>query len=119
MLGAGDGVTIPAGVSHHFWNSGDEVAHSLQAFRPALRTQQFFETWFGLARDGKLDDKGMASLLQLAVVVPAFGEEMRPTSPPWPLLRAISWLLGPIARLGGYQSEYLQYSTASGEPAGV
>lgn len=80
VLEAGDRVTIPARVPHHFWNSGDEVAHSLQAFRPALRTQQFFETWFGLARDGKLDDKGMPSLLQLAVMVPAFAEEMRPSS---------------------------------------
>lgn len=106
VLKAGNGIAIPAGVPHHFWNGGDEVAHSLQAFRPALRTQQFFETWFGLARDGKLSDKGMPSLLQLAVMVPAFGDEMRPTSPPWPLLRMLCWLLGPVAHLRGYRSEY-------------
>jgi quercetin dioxygenase-like cupin family protein len=117
VLRAGDTVTIPAGVPHRFWNSGDEVAHALQAFRPALRTQQFFETWFGLARDGKLDDKGMPSLLQLAVMVPAFADVMRPTSPPWPLLRAFSWLLGPIARLRGHKSIYPEHSDLSPEPA--
>jgi hypothetical protein len=88
----------------------------LQGFRPALRTQQFFETWFGLARDGKLNEKGMASLLQLAVMVPAFGDEMRVTSPPWPLLRAMSWVLGPVARLLGYRSEYPQYAPSTPEP---
>ena len=118
VLRAGDTVTIPAGVPHRFWNSGDQVAHHLGAFRPALRTQQFFETWFGLARDGKLNDKGMPSLLQLAVMVPAFGDEMRPTSPPWPLLRALSWLLGPIARLRGYRSIYPEYSDASPASSG-
>jgi quercetin dioxygenase-like cupin family protein len=119
VLRAGDKVTIPAGVPHCFWNSGDEVAHHLQVFRPALRTQQFFETWFGLARDAKLDDKGMPSLLQLAVMVPAFRDEIRPVSPPWPLLRVISWLLGPIARLRGYRSEYPRYSAASPEPTTI
>lgn len=109
VLRAGERVTIPVGVPHHFWNSGDEVARALQAFRPALGTQQFFETWFGLARDGKLDDKGMPSLLQLAVMVPAFACEMRPTRPPWPLLRALSWLLGPVARRRGYRSVYPEY----------
>jgi quercetin dioxygenase-like cupin family protein len=117
VLRAGDKVTIPVGVPHYFWNSGDEVAHHVGEFRPALRTQQFFETWFGLARDGKLDERGMPSLLQLAVMVPAFGDEMRPTSPPWPLLRAISWLLGPIARLRGYRSVYPQYGAASPDAA--
>lgn len=109
VLRAGDRVAIPAGMPHYFWNSGDEVAHSIQEFRPALRTQQFFETWFGLARDGKLGNAGMPSFLQLVVMVPAFKDEIRPTSPPWPLLRATAWLVGPIARLLGYRSEYPQY----------
>ncbi|HKG26725.1 MAG TPA: cupin domain-containing protein [Thermomicrobiales bacterium] len=108
VVRAGEKIVIPPNTPHNFWNEGEEEARAIQEFRPALRTEDFFETLFGLARDGKLDEKGMPSLLQLAVMVPAFGEEIRPTSPPWPLLRAITWFLGPIARLRGYRSVYPQ-----------
>lgn len=118
VVRAGDKILIPPGTSHRFWNEGEEEARAIQEFRPALRTEHFFETLFGLARDGKLDENGMPSLLQLAVMVPAFGDEIRPTSPPWPLLRAITWLLGPIARARGYRSVYPQYvHEASGAAA--
>ena len=103
---AGERIVIPANTPHHFWNEGDEVARAIQEFRPALQTEHFFETYFALAREGKLDEKGMPSLLQMAVLVPAFRDEMRPTSPPWPLLRGIAWLLGPIARARGYRGVY-------------
>jgi quercetin dioxygenase-like cupin family protein len=106
VVRAGETIVIPANTPHDFWNGGDEDAHSVQEFRPALRIDSFFESWFGLARDGKLNEKGMPSLLQLAVMVPAFGDEIRPTSPPWGVLRALSGLLGPIARARGYRSVY-------------
>jgi quercetin dioxygenase-like cupin family protein len=104
LLTAGDSITIPPNVPHHFWNPATEDAHCVQWFRPALRTRAFFETLFALARDGKLKDDGMPPLLQLAVMVPEFGDEIRPTSPPWPLLRAVTAVLGPIARMRGYSA---------------
>jgi quercetin dioxygenase-like cupin family protein len=109
VVRAGEKIVIPPDTPHNFWNEGEEDARAVQEFRPALRTEDFFATLFGLARDGKLDEKGMPSLLQLAVMVPAFGDEIRPTSPPWPLLRAVAWLLGPIARRRGYRSVYPHY----------
>jgi len=42
------------------------------------------------------------SLLRSALLGPAFAEEIRLVSPPWPLQRAAHALLGPIARLRGY-----------------
>jgi quercetin dioxygenase-like cupin family protein len=98
---AGESITIPAGVPHHFVNDGDEDAVAVQEFRPALRTAEFFETFFGLARRGELDERGMPSLLRHAVLGPAFAEEIRVTRPPWPLQRAAYALLGPVARLRG------------------
>ena len=95
-------VWLSAGVPHHFSNDGDEDAVAVQEFRPALRTRQFFETYFGLAERGELDDKGMPSLLRLAVLGPAFANEIRMTKPPWALQRLAYALLGPIARLRGY-----------------
>jgi quercetin dioxygenase-like cupin family protein len=103
-LGPGDSITIPAGVPHNFRNDGDEEAVAVQEFRPALRTRQFFETYFGLAERGELDDKGMPSPLRLAVLGPAFANEIRVTKPPWALQRVAYALLGPIARLRGYSA---------------
>jgi quercetin dioxygenase-like cupin family protein len=101
-LGAGESITIPPGVPHRFVNEGDEDAVAIQEFRPALRTAEFFRTYVGLARRGELDERGMPSLLRLAVLGPAFADEIRVTRPPWALQRAAYALLGPIARLRGY-----------------
>jgi quercetin dioxygenase-like cupin family protein len=102
-VGPGEEITIPAGVRHHFAGVGDEDAVAIQEFRPALRSAKFFETFFGLAQRGELDDNGMPSLLHLAVLGPAFADEIRVVSPPWPVQRAIYAVLGPIARARGYQ----------------
>jgi mannose-6-phosphate isomerase-like protein (cupin superfamily) len=105
-VGPGESITIPAGVPHHFWIPGEQEAHWIGTFRPALNTAAFFETYFALADDDKLDEHGMPSLLQLAVMVPAFGAEIRPTTPPWPLLKMITALLAPLARVRGYRATY-------------
>jgi quercetin dioxygenase-like cupin family protein len=103
-LGPGEAITIPAGVPHHFCNDGDEDAVAIQEARPALRTQEFFETYFGLAERGELDEHGKPSLLRFVVLAPAFADEIRLVSPPWPVQRAACALLAPIARLRGYTS---------------
>jgi quercetin dioxygenase-like cupin family protein len=103
-LGPGESIEIPAGTPHRFWNDGTDDAHAVQFFRPALDSVAFFETLFALARDGALDAKGMPKPLQLALMVPEFSEEIRPVSPPWPVLRAASMLLGPLARRLGYRA---------------
>jgi quercetin dioxygenase-like cupin family protein len=100
-LGPGDAITIPAGAPHYFVNDGEDDAVSLAEFRPALRTADFFRTLFALAEQGKLDERGMPSLLTLALVGPRFAEEIRATSPPWPVQRVAFALMAPIARLRG------------------
>ena len=101
-VGPGERIVIPAGAPHTFWNESGEAARSIQEFRPALNIEDFFETYFAIAARGELDDKGDLPLLRIAVMLPGFASAIRPTSPPWPLLRAICWLLGPIARARGY-----------------
>jgi quercetin dioxygenase-like cupin family protein len=126
VVHAGERIVIPPNTPHYFWNASEDEARALQEFRPALRTEEFFRTYFGLAGDGKLDEHGMPSLLQVAVMVPAFADVMRPTRPPWPVLRALTLLLGPIARMRGYRATYPPYSgdaaadrrTGAGDQAG-
>lgn len=110
---AGESITIPADTPHCFWNDGEQEAHAIQWFRPALKTRAFFETLFALARDGKLDEDGMPELLQVAVMLPEFSDEIRLTRPPWPVQRAAAFLLGPVARGRGYRSNY---AGAAGSP---
>ncbi len=102
----GESITIPANTPHHFWNDGEEEAHAIQWFRPALKIDRFFESFFGLAQDGKLNEKGLPSLLQMAVGVPYFGDEIRLTSLPWPVQRTLFAVLAPIARMLGYKAEH-------------
>jgi mannose-6-phosphate isomerase-like protein (cupin superfamily) len=102
-LTAGDSILIPPGTPHRFWNDGDETASSVQFFEPALETAAFFETLFALAAADELDSKGMPRPLQLALLVPEFGDEIRPVSPPWPVLRALAVVFGPLARARGYR----------------
>lgn len=101
---AGESITIPAGVAHHFANPSDQPAHWLGFFRPALNIAAFFEAYFELARAGDLDERGMPSLWQLAVMLPVFEQEIRPTRPPWPLLKTATAAIAPLARRRGYRA---------------
>jgi len=104
-VGPGETIIIPAGAPHRFVNDGDEDAVAVQEMRPALRTAEFFETYFRLAEQGELDEHGRPSVLGFAVLGPAFADEIRLTSPPWPVQRAAFALLGPLARLRGYRGD--------------
>jgi hypothetical protein len=56
-------------------------------------------------------------MLQLAVMVPHFGNEIRLTSPPWAVQRATFGMLAPIAKLFGYHPEYpYPYDSRSDKP---
>jgi mannose-6-phosphate isomerase-like protein (cupin superfamily) len=54
VLGPGEKIIVPAGIPHLWWNDGPDVAHVILEFRPAGTIDQFFETLFGLSRDGKV-----------------------------------------------------------------
>jgi mannose-6-phosphate isomerase-like protein (cupin superfamily) len=54
VMGPGEEIEVPAGVPHLWWNDGAEQAHVILEFRPAQTIDAFFETLFGLSRDGKV-----------------------------------------------------------------
>ncbi|MBB3035715.1 cupin domain-containing protein [Hoyosella altamirensis] len=108
---AGQSVTVPAGHPHVWWNGGDDEVHVLVELRPALRTEVFFETFFGLAQDGKITQKGLPHLLQMAVILRAFAPEIRLAQPP---SRVQAMLFAPLAALGralGRRASYSKYSS--------
>lgn len=99
---AGRKVIIPRNTPHLCWNAGNTPACVMEDYWPALNTEHYFETLFRLDHDAVLSAKGLPALLNIVVLVPNFGAEVRPASPPWPLLRAMALFFRPIA--GNYRA---------------
>ena len=112
VLGPGENTAVPAGVAHRWWNSGEDPAVVRVELRPALETELFFETLFGLARDGKTNDNGIPGLLQIAVTTHELGDSCsRLARPPVAVQRAAAALLAPIGRARGRRATYPRYSS--------
>lgn len=106
----GEDVFVPINAKHHFWNDGTEVCHHIQEFRPARKIDRFFETLFGFAEDGKLNDEGVPkNILQLAVTLPHYRNEIRMVKPPHWLVMTICYTLWPVAKLLGYHATEERY----------
>jgi quercetin dioxygenase-like cupin family protein len=109
-LGAGEWAEVPVGRPHTWWNASQEDAHVLVEVAPALRTEMFFETFFGLAKDGKTNSKGLPSLLSMAVILREYRDELRLARPPAVVQSAV---FGPLAVLGrrlGHRGWYPEYT---------
>jgi mannose-6-phosphate isomerase-like protein (cupin superfamily) len=100
---AGDGATVPAGAAHAWWNSGDEEGVAIVEFRPGWKTEEFFESFFGLAQDGKVSQKtGLPNVLWLAAIFRSYHDFGYIAEPPLFVQRAVFAPLGAVARLLGY-----------------
>lgn len=108
----GETVVIPSGVGHVWGNPFDEPAAIAVDLYPALRMETFFETWFGLAKDGKYSARTNApSFLQLALVLHDFRPDIRfPLGITGVAARGVASLVAPLARARGYRSVYPEYS---------
>jgi len=110
VLRAGDRVVVPAGRPHVWRNAGLEEVRFRCEVTPALHFETFLETFFGLASDGKTNQKGLPNPLQLAVLARAYQDEIR-LARPAPVVQTL--LFAPLAmagRLMGYRSSYPRYS---------
>jgi quercetin dioxygenase-like cupin family protein len=101
----GEKLIVPRGTPHTMWAESAGVRVDWQT-RPALETESFFETIYGLARVGKTDGKGTPNLLRSAVILRSYAGEFRLASPPWPLQRLLFTMLAPIGKLLGYGPTY-------------
>ena len=104
-LEEGEVLTVAPGVPHQMWAAEAGVRVNWQT-RPALKTESFFETVWGLAKDGKVNDKGVPNLLRAALIAREYEDEFRLASPPWAVQRLLFGSLAPIGRLVGYRAEY-------------
>lgn len=110
----GQTVVCPVGVSHSQWNAGAGVMRLYYEHRPALESAElFFETYFGLSRDGKLLPSGDMHLLQAAVLLSEVNDFIRITSPPVVMQKFLFPVLATIGRVRGYRARYPSYSAST------
>jgi mannose-6-phosphate isomerase-like protein (cupin superfamily) len=109
-LGPGQHLAVPPRTAHCLWNGGEVEAHLVVEFRPGMLKQEFSETTFGLARDGRHHLRGLGNMLQWAVIAAAYRRETQTLGQPlW--LRLGLLALAPIGWLFGYRAHYLRYCT--------
>ena len=116
-LRAGEGASVRAGVVHDWWQVGDAEAQVIVEVIPGVRFAEMVGSMFGLARDGKVNSKGLPDPLQLAVMGHEYGDVIRFTRPP-AIVQKLT--IGPLAALGrrrGRKPMYPEY--LEGGPAEV
>ena len=109
QLNASDKIVIPKGQPHQWWNDSTDTAVKMKVkFEPALKTEIFFEQFFGLANDGKTKADGSPKFLQIMAMTNEY--DIYISGPPVPAQKIMSFVLGGLARLAGYKKYYEKYS---------
>ena len=118
-VGAGETLVVPAGTPFVWGNPNEDEVHLILEFRPALRMEEWFETFFGLQKDGKVNPKsGLPNPFQWAVISREYEDEIYLASPPLFVQRVRFGLLATIGKLLGYKARYPAYSGAQEPLAG-
>ncbi len=97
MNGPGETVVVPAGAPHAWAPHGGAAARVRITFTPGAGIEQFFDEFFRLAREGRVNAKGMPSLPVTARL--GLAHDMYLAGPPVPLQRAAFRVLATTDRL--------------------
>jgi len=106
IVEAGQRLVIPPRTAHSFWNADDAPARTHVRYEPAGRFEEFVESIYALARDGKLNAKGRPKLLQGALTGRKHIDDIALARPPVVVQRLLYALLAPLARARGYRDRY-------------
>ena len=106
---AGDQFHVSKDEVHSMWNEGEAPAVINWRVSPALETEYFFENTFGLAANGKSNEKGMPGILQIALLANKYDKIFRLSKPPFVLQKILFSILTPVAYLTRYRSSYDRY----------
>jgi mannose-6-phosphate isomerase-like protein (cupin superfamily) len=105
--------SVPPATAHAWWNAGQEEARVVVRLTPAMRSEDWFETFCGLARDGKANKKGLPrNPLQLFVMAHEYRREFGlPSAPVRAAAAPFVALLAAVGRAAGFRSRYPEYSS--------
>jgi mannose-6-phosphate isomerase-like protein (cupin superfamily) len=106
--GPGEVVEVPRGTLHRNpWNRDGGELHLLRTVTPPSGAELFYETFYGLARDGKGLDLWQAALTSHHIRSETY---FFPPNVPIPIQRAALPLVAWLARLRGYRPYYPEYT---------
>lgn len=106
---------VQPGMTHDFWNAGDTEAHIIVEIEDmGDRFEAMIRNPWGLAHDGRTDDKGQPGPLQLAAVLHEFSDVLRPAKPPQAVQRTVIPPLAALARLRGLHGNHPRYLSWDG-----
>lgn len=105
-FGPGQRFVVPPGTPHRWWNETDQEVVIEYRVSPALPLDRFLENVFALVQLGHSDANGLPGPLRLSRVLPRFWDVVYLARPPLPVQKATMLILGSVARVLRYPSEY-------------
>lgn len=105
-LGPGEELVVTPGVPHRWWNDTGEPVDLSFVVQPALRWDRFLENVFALVHMGKSDDRGVPGPLRMSRILQNHWDVVYLARPPLAVQKPVIAVLGVVARLLGYPSEY-------------
>lgn len=109
ILGPGEHATVRRNVIHDWWQVGEEPAEAIVEVSPGVRFVEMVGTLFGLARDGKVNERGMPDSLQLATMAHEYRDTVVFTKPPALVRKTVLPVLAAVGRARGRRPMYEEY----------
>jgi len=100
---------VPVNKVHSMWNGSSESTVLNWKVRPALNTENLFETVSGLSNDGETNDHGVPRMLQLVLLADKFSKVFRAAKPPYYVQKILFLILTPLSYALGYRASYKKY----------
>lgn len=109
-LGPGTEIRVSPGTAHAFGNDADVETVLLGRTVPESdELGRVVATLFGLAREGRTDERGRPGFLQGAVIAEEAVDETHLAGVPYGVQRAVGRVFGPVGRALGYRATYDRY----------
>jgi mannose-6-phosphate isomerase-like protein (cupin superfamily) len=116
ILREGETSVVECGVWHDWWNATNRDVRVRVEITPGERFMHMIETFFGLARFGHTNKKGLPDPLQLALTALEFRDIVVFRKPPPWIQLVLFGALAPIARRRGNRATYPQFSRTALAP---
>jgi quercetin dioxygenase-like cupin family protein len=108
ILKVGDSALVPKMAHHRFYNTTDKYATAMLELRPARNFEKSIRIAYGLARDGKTNEKSLPKSIWHLALLFQLGEGYIPGLP-LTIQRGIFGTLAGIAKLLGKDKELEKY----------
>jgi mannose-6-phosphate isomerase-like protein (cupin superfamily) len=101
ILEAGESLVIPTGVPHTYWNPFEQEVQVQVELDPALNYKRFFESIYGLAREGLLPAQGSPNPLLGALLLSEY--ELYLEGLPISFQKVVFGIMAKFAKILGYK----------------